>query len=146
MRLRNWKFWLVIMIIAAGVECVNAQTYRINSEVHKYFTEFMIMAEEEGYDLSYVYEGNILIDISEKSFRNYSVGTHHDNLVRVVISRKIWEVADDRMRRQIVFHELGHDILNLEHSHNGLMNPVFYDYEKPNPRRTLRRVLKNERS
>ena len=48
-------------------------------------------------------------------------------LIEIYIDYNYWKNASDRDRKLLIFHELGHDVLNLNHS----SNPCHFMYSRP---------------
>ena len=47
-----------------------------------------------------------------------SFGMYIDDVVEIYIDNSFWESTNQSLRRKLIYHELGHDILNLDHSEN----------------------------
>ena len=73
------------------------------------------------YELLYNIEG----DFSYNDFVGISFGMFNDEVIDIYIDNSYWEKANSITRKKLIYHELGHDVLNLEHSTNP--NDYMYD-------------------
>jgi hypothetical protein len=72
-------------------------------------------------------EGIIKVEFSklEDGMLGLSKGMNNDSIVHVLIDRDNWSISSPPHRWYVLYHELGHDILNLEHGKGGrMMNPI----------------------
>ena len=74
------------------------------------------------YKLIYKIEG----DFSYNDVVGISFGMFNDEVIDIYIDNSYWEEANSITRKKLIYHELGHDVLNLEHSTNP--NDYMYDY------------------
>ena len=44
----------------------------------------------------------------------YSLGHNNDDKIEIVINRRTWEKFNKTMKHYLIFHELAHDVLNLD--------------------------------
>lgn len=42
---------------------------------------------------------------------------------KIILNKLYWKNMNEWYKKQLLYHELGHCILNLKHSHDGLMQP-----------------------
>ena len=90
----------------------------------KYIDKFILDAKKNhNIDLSYVYKGDKLILFKELEKETIAVAykKDEDNKVIVFVDPENWYDANQAKRWYIIYHELGHDILNLEHGECGAM-------------------------
>lgn len=87
-----------------------------------YLDQFIADANKRGIDLSHVRDGQIDIywgdtdgDIAE------AIGMNEDDSVQIIVNPIIWTELSELERKEIMYHEFGHDILNLEHTSHGIM-------------------------
>lgn len=67
------------------------------------------------------------IRISISDLKGETAGTCHYGFNRIVIDRGTWVTMSVVGKEELMFHELGHCILNLDHTETGLMKPAgFY--------------------
>lgn len=99
------------------VSCSKDEAQVIESELQTHFTNFEIEANAHG----------ISIDISSIDINGYiqnieSSGTlgqcksYSDGSQKVIIDDKYWNRITEKEKEYIVFHELGHCLLNREHN------------------------------
>lgn len=133
----NWinKFYKPVMFGLAVLIYINTTTLKgeveetkaivsISSEwtFLKYIKDFVETAEENGVDVEYIYHGSI--DIFFDSLDDeiaVALGLDDDTMVAIQIDPSEWNKLSNQEKREIMFHELGHDVLNLEHG-EGIMN------------------------
>ncbi len=54
-----------------------------------------------------------------------SLGKDNDNLIKIKINKKKWASSSRAKQWYVLYHELGHDVLNFEHFEGGkMMNPI----------------------
>ena len=58
-----------------------------------------------------------------------SYSMNHNSKITIEVDAERWEEASIETKWYIIYHELGHDVLNLEHGHGGkMMFPIAEDY------------------
>jgi hypothetical protein len=64
-------------------------------------------------------------------FIGYAAGMNNDDKVEIYINKKDWDLLDYDKKRILIYHELCHDIFNLEHTNRGcgIMSPAICDFE-----------------
>jgi len=55
-------------------------------------------------------------DIMRTKLVGQARGMHNDKLVYVQINPKLWGVLTHKQKTHLIFHELSHDIFNIEHT------------------------------
>ena len=92
--------------------------------LEKYIDKFILDAKiNHNIDLSYVNKRDRLIifrELKEKTIAT-AYKMNNDNEVFVKVDPENWYDANQAKRWYIIYHELGHDILNLEHGECGAM-------------------------
>jgi hypothetical protein len=92
--------------------------------LEKYIDKFILDAKiNHNIDLSYVNKRDRLIifrELKEKTIAT-AYKMNNDNDVFVKVDPENWYAANQSKRWYIIYHELGHDILNLEHGECGAM-------------------------
>ena len=51
----------------------------------------------------------------------------NDNLIKIKVDPVMWEKSSNQKRWYIIYHELGHDVLNFNHGYGGRMMFNFVD-------------------
>ena len=110
---------------------------------YEYYEIFMWEAENYGVDLDYVRDYPVIIEPrihTNKLFIAWAKEKDNDQRVHIGINKDLFfeQGRTNRGRLFIMFHELGHDILNLEHKPTSscehltsIMNPCGkYDIDK----------------
>lgn len=90
----------------------------------KYIDKFLLDAKNNhNIDLSFVNQKERLILFKELEEETIAVALRkgNDEEVFVVVDPENWYDANQAKRWYIIYHELGHDILNLEHGEGGRM-------------------------
>ncbi len=68
-----------------------------------------------------------LFDPIEGETLGISYGMNNDNLINLKIDPVKWSIASTPKRWYLIYHELGHDVLNLNHGNGGRMMFNFAD-------------------
>jgi len=92
--------------------------------LEKYIDKFILDAKiNHNIDLSYVNKRDRLIIFRELKGKTIATAykMNNDNDVFVKVDPENWYAANQSKRWYIIYHELGHDILNLEHGECGAM-------------------------
>ena len=68
---------------------------------------------------------NQTINISFKSTKNsqlaIALGMNNDNVINIVVDPEKWSALSDSKRLYVIYHEMGHDLFNLNHGTGGKM-------------------------
>ena len=94
-------------------------------DLEPYLDEFIRQAADHDIDLNWVYGNSVHLCYTEAGFKKLlavSWDMHNDHSVTVSVVRDQWNSVSEAKRKYIMFHELGHDILNLEHNECKIMN------------------------
>ena len=132
---------LIAGLIAAVVFGVNILTYdtikdpkyRVESDLEPYLKSFVNLAGVDGIDLTYIYSQDITIvwemNINDKSTNvATSFGRNKDKII-IVVNKERFYGRTEEGRKYVMFHELGHDVLNFEHlksPERGMMESTAY--------------------
>lgn len=65
-------------------------------------------------------------DFSYNDVVGVSFGIFNDEIIDIYIDNSYWEKVNSLTRKKLIYHELGHDVLNLEHSTNP--NDYMYNF------------------
>ena len=107
---------------------VKKPKYEVDAELEKYLVEFVEVAKANGVDLSYIYKSNITIKYTDKVDGKVASAPSWQNRdgLFIVVRRANFKNRTEQGRKYVMFHEFGHDILNLEHSNEGMMRASSY--------------------
>jgi len=86
---------------------------------------------KKNHNLNFDYTKNTILTISKRLEDNIiavALASNDDNKVVIAIDPESWQKASQPKRWYIIYHELGHDILNLDHGECGAMMNA---YAKP---------------
>ena len=103
---------------------VNANPFDLESYIDKFIEDAKL---NHDLDLSYVNSHDRLIIFRQLESNTIALAAEKDNDEKVLIfvDPENWQKANQSLRWYIIYHELGHDILNLEHGECGpMMNPT----------------------
>ncbi len=91
----------------------------VDENLWKYFEAFELAAQERGFSYDLIalqVEGNFL-DLGDNSIAGQcTYNSHAPELV--TIDTDFWEWSDEWDREMVIFHELGHCVLNRDHNEN----------------------------
>ena len=108
----------MLTILISGIVSAQEFDFGCNNNVHEYVNMFIEDAEDYGYDFS---DKNIKIEwVYDVGYNAATNGrcTDRDN---ILINRDRWDNAEaersnaDIWRKYLIYHELGHALLNLRH-------------------------------
>ncbi len=105
--------FILLALVLLG-SCEKGGSGFVDSEVAPYVAEF-----ETALNVVLPHDATVEI-VDNLKFGNFRLkGYAHglnESFVYVQIDREYWDDMDDMARRLLVFHELGHDVLNLHHT------------------------------
>ena len=106
--------------IIAGKNLQDFNTFDIEGMVNLFITDANLNGLK-------IIPGSINVEFSdlEEGILGLSYGINNDKVVVIKIDRDNWFLSSPAHRWYVLYHELGHDILNLEHGFGGkMMDPV----------------------
>jgi len=115
----------LILTIVFFTSCKDHNEYRVGSEFSEYLHRFEKQAGDRGKTFNLEAEGLI---IEFANLKNNTAGlTHYEDPIRVEIDKSYWDdiskfAGADLMKENLIFHELGHGLLNRRHLNNTLEN------------------------
>ena len=92
-------------------------TYECSETLRPYL--FMYLETLEKHDIKFKKQNFILVfdgDIMRTNLLGQARGMFNDELVYVKINPRIWNVLTQKQKKHLIFHELSHDIFNIEHT------------------------------
>ena len=113
------------------VDNFSAQAEEMNPfDLEGYIALFVNFAQQNGINLNYIYEYDVNIKFSYEHMKDntiaYTTTLGDDKEVNIVVNPIAWQDASPAKRVAILFHELGHDVLNFEHdSESGPLMSVY---------------------
>ena len=140
MRTINGVNFMASLVIALLIKlafftnyCDNIETaeHKIDPELQGYLVSFVDLAKLKGIDLTYVYGQDIYLKFYKEGHGTQvatSFGRNKDRII-IMVDRDRFYARTEEGRKYVMFHELGHDILNfehLEHPERGMMEPTAY--------------------
>lgn len=123
------KIYTIILLSVSLMSCQKKGTqFRIDPELEPYYSNFLIAGKLRGQDVS---TDNFILEFGDakkmsgtalgycgRDFRNSGDsfnGTEY-NTPKVVIDKKAFDYLGEPSKRALIFHELGHCLLNRNHS------------------------------
>jgi len=92
-------------------------TYECSEALQPYL--FTYLETLEKHDIKLKKQNFILVfdaDIMRTNLLGQARGMFNDDLVYVKINPKLWDLLTNKQRIHLIFHELSHDIFNIEHT------------------------------
>lgn len=102
----------IIVFLSFLIACSEPIIYRVEPDFVYYVDLFLVEAQDRGFDYS---DKNIILEFG--SLDGYSGITHHlrDGDFQIVIDSITWKSYNEIEREVLIFHELGHGILDRRH-------------------------------
>ena len=72
---------------------------------------------------------NVNFDLNKEGVLGVSNSMYDDSSISLSINPSLWKTSSDSKKLYVLFHELGHDILNFRHGEGGKMMFNFADRE-----------------
>lgn len=116
---------LFILINTSFFSCKDGNEYRVSSDFEPYVIRFENEAEKRGDTLN-IKSGGLIIEYG--NLKNDVAGLcHYEQPIRIEIDRSYWEkmgkyAGADLVREELIFHEMGHGLLNRKHLNTILTN------------------------
>ena len=134
MNKNNIKTFIIALLIAIGLKVayswdnIRDPYYNVDPELEVYLKHFVDIAKLKGIDLSHIYENDIVIKFTEYDNRNHVATAFRRNKdgIRIMVHRDRFYKRTEQGRQYVMWHEFGHDILDLEHLEEGMMRPTAY--------------------
>ena len=92
-------------------------TFELSKELQPYVFEYMNTLEEFG--IEFKKQSFIVVfdaDIMRTNLVGQAKGMFNDDLIYVKVNPKLWNQLTVKQRKHLIFHELSHDIFNIEHT------------------------------
>ena len=119
--------WLVSLLLF-----VTVPIKRINTSIQPYYNEFVELVKNECPNLETPRQ--LIIDFGTLKDEEIGLCYYFTFKREIKIDSFFWETASEFSRRQLVFHELTHCLLNVDHveSEDNYMNPylIYISEEK----------------
>ena len=100
----------------------------VNQYDLKYMVEvFLLDLENRSIDFNKAQSIDVSFENLEGDTFGQSYSTNNDNQIKIKIDPEKWSDASPPKRWYLLYHELGHDVLNLSHGNGGKMMFPFID-------------------
>lgn len=105
------KTLLALSLIFIFTGC--GKTLSIAPEFQSTVDEFNQVAAQHGHNGV----DNLIVEFGQTSNKNAGATCYQDSgTPRVAVDEKTWNSASDKQRKEMMFHELGHCVLNRSHT------------------------------
>ena len=124
----NQRYFIVISYVIALfslVSCKDLNEYRVGEPFVEYLHRFEIEAAKRDKKFDFQTSG-IIIEFADLK-ENQAGLCHYEKPIRIEVDRGYWNKVSgksgaDLMKEDLIFHELGHGILNRNHLNDTLLN------------------------
>lgn len=120
------KIWILLSLIFGFISCSDDEiVYRVDNTLNLYLQRFLAEASVRGYNFDPKSSG-LRLEFGE--LENDVAGRcYFEDPIRIVIDKSYWtQIAGsqnvDELYENLVFHELGHGLLNRQHTNEYLNN------------------------
>ena len=133
-------FGLIKLSEYNSVEPIRSLSYESNEELKPYIDKFF--RDLDNNNVPYIIPQNFIVKFSDlESYKNtshihgMSLGHKDDDRVEIYINKRSWNSFNKTQRYYIVYHELSHDILNLDdlsesdNNYGKIMYPYISKYD-----------------
>ena len=143
--LKTLLIGLLLVNCTAPVEIIEASepayTYELSKELQPYVFEYINTLDKFG--IKFKRQSFIVVfdaDIMGTPLVGQAKGMFNNDLVYVKINPRLWNQLTVKQKRHLIFHELSHDIFNIEHTEDiELMKPSM-----PSPSQSYYMNIKKE--
>ena len=117
--------YIPVFFILIFTACKDNNEYKVNSEFAPYLQRFIDEGAKRGKTFDLKGDG-LIIEFGDLD-NNIAGLTHYEDPVRIQIDRTYWNTISkyngaDMMKEDLIFHELGHGLLNRKHLNTFLEN------------------------
>jgi len=125
MTLSRYFFICISCGLLFFTSCKDSKEYNVNSS----FTEYLQRFESEGLTRGHTFDpqnNGLIIEFANLKDNNAGL-THYEKPIRIEIDKTYWNdisnsAGADAMKEDLIFHELGHGLLNRDHLNSTLPN------------------------
>jgi hypothetical protein len=121
------RFYILLVLITAlfFVSCKDPNEYRVDAEFTDYLNRFVQKGASRGHTFDLTANG-LIIEFAKLKNNNAGL-THYEDPIRIEIDKTYWTAIGktagaDMMKEDLIFHELGHGLLNRKHLNATLEN------------------------
>lgn len=122
------------------IKPISDLSYKSNEELKPYIDKFF--RDLNNYGINYVIPKDFVVKFSDlesnkrtSHYHGVSLGYKNDDKVEIYINKRSWDSFNKTQRYYIVYHELSHDILNLDdlsdsdNNYGKIMYPYISKYD-----------------
>lgn len=104
---------LFLVWVSGIILFISLPTIKVDREIAPYYNEFMEIVESECPNLQLPNQLFVLFDeLNDDEIGSCTVYLHKK---KILIDKNFWSISEARVRKQLVFHELTHCVLKLNH-------------------------------
>lgn len=104
---------LFLAWISGVILFISLPTIEVDHEIAPYYNEFMEIVKNECPNLQLPNQLFVLFDeLNDDEIGSCTVYLHKK---QILIDKNFWSISEARVRKQLVFHELTHCVLKLNH-------------------------------
>jgi hypothetical protein len=122
--LRKHKILFFVLISVFLLDTCKKETVEIENDFQQYYDSFIQIANEKKINLPTI---KTIIQFTDDSNAPSGACYQNPTTKTIKINRAVWELYETNLngRENIIFHELGHCLLNREHDNSTLSNGEF---------------------
>ncbi|NDP21762.1 MAG: hypothetical protein GZ091_11885 [Paludibacter sp.] len=115
----------IFLLLLSFLSCKDSNEYRVDSTFVDYLHRFETEASKRDKNFDIASTG-LIIEFAD--LKDNTAGlTHYENPIRIEIDKTYWKAISksagaDLMKEELIFHELGHGLLNRKHLNSTLEN------------------------
>jgi hypothetical protein len=109
-----YKLIFLFVLLVATFACGKEETVNVDAELQPLFSSFSSEAQQRGMTLDMTNYTGMLTDLDEANVAA-KCQTISNGQKRVLVDLGFWKTASTMQREMVVFHELGHCVLNRAH-------------------------------
>jgi hypothetical protein len=108
------KLFIVLIVVFSTLACTKDETVSVDAALQPLFENFATEAQKRGLNLDMGQYSGMFMELEENNVAA-KCQTISNGTKRVVVDQSFWNSASSLQREMVVFHELGHCVLNRAH-------------------------------
>jgi len=111
------SFILLLLFSILISNCAKDNTYIVDASVQPYFDLFEVEAQKRGIEVDLAKDliNGIVVEIADAAVYGQCATTSSTGVRTVRVDSEYWEIASAAEREFLIFHELGHCVLERGH-------------------------------
>lgn len=121
--MRNPRMVFLVSWFVSLVLFLSIPIKRVHPELIEYYKNFMVLVKQECPKIEPPRQ--LILEVGVLSDNNIGVCYYYTVKRNIVVDKFYWETATHQQRKQLMYHELSHCVLNKDHVQSELdyMNP-----------------------